>query len=247
VEQDPFFGRTALHTLTLGKYGIFKIVNRTDPKLTDPFSSMPPQELGIHLAWINGYRGIEAGHASTLQGLAALMLDDWRWALQVLPHVRFFVHRGEQTWFALAGPGSRWHAGLTSGLLPPACFAQAFFTRRSHLEADSKIDWKTERTKSIHLWFVLVLKSDIAEIGFHETEQSTAQWIEHSCRPGSSGAIHVIVVDPVTADGRIYRDRGAYRFQLLRTNPGASKDQMQFGSLRLNCIDAVIGAIEAVT
>lgn len=177
-EQHPFIGAPTVYTYTLGEYGLFKLTNRSDPRLSTPPRANRPQPFEAHLAWSVGYRGLrtpagklrdgvsgggvigaEDSQASVLQGVVALMLDDWRSVL-ARHRMSFHLHRfgaspGE--WTPKPGsavrailPGKRWKDELLAtrddrpartptdaepGALPPFGVTGLLFRRPSLADA----------------------------------------------------------------------------------------------------------------
>lgn len=273
-EPSAFSGAVALSTLCSGEEGLLKYVNRSDPRFASPPPAEPPGDLEVHLCWALGSSSMEragpapayaargeppaqarAAGSSWLQGLAALLLDDWRSALRILD-VEFFAHCGEPDSQTDAfGPGGpRWkEAARWRGPLPRPGFVTRFFERCDWVSLASRaLRWR--QSPALRSWWGLVLlRSDLEEFGL---KPLPSPWHSHEggwSAPTESlpDCIHtVFIVEPPKGNGAIYvtsragRDgdielhpRYVYRNSSDRLDPG-------FQSFRLLALDAVLDALE---
>src|SRR5438477_913806 len=94
TEPHPRYGEMAMSALTMEGYLDYMLANDNYPRVTNPVATQPRRRALVHLCWAAGFQAIErAGesgasgakiNASSLQGLVALLLDDWRSALRVI-------------------------------------------------------------------------------------------------------------------------------------------------------------------
>jgi hypothetical protein len=271
-DLNPYCGHYTLATLTQGTLGEHKIVNDTDIRLAGRPRVRPPRALDIRLHWAFGPSGLLGHHAapafgdgpldpavrpqddSLLQGFAALVLDDWRDALQGLP-IEF--HAGP-----LNGPaagsdrygkgGPRWkpRESLT-GILPPARMVTRFFTR---------CDWVALTQVAPHdplaspdrSWGVLtLLECDLPYLGFDQADARDGRgWPTWEVREGGTGAgvpaipaavSLVILIGSAAGDGWLCRVR---RHRGLLLEPSQRIDaKTDFGlkGLRSAALDHLLG------
>ncbi len=195
-ELDPFQGAIALSTLSMGDYGMYKIANRSAVWISNPPSARPSHKVHVHLTWTTRFEGLlqsavwstlaegseesdslEVSAASLLQGIVALVVDDWRSALRHLP-VQFHLHRDgeDQEGLNLGVGGPRWRGpGARTGL-PPAHVVARIFRRNSLADlAASEADWTVptgSADNSFHYWFGFILASDLRSLGFRDWRES---------------------------------------------------------------------------
>ncbi len=188
-ELDPFQGAIALSTLCMGEYGMYKIANRSAVWISNPPATRPSHEVHVHLTWTCRYDGLRQevdlalpgdppqslrpAAASILQGLAALLMDDWRCALRHLP-VHFHLHRNGSTHeeLNLGTGGPRWRNPEIQTYLPPAQVVAHLFKRNSLADlAGCEDHWTAPEgsaDNTYHFWFGLILASDLRGLGFQE-------------------------------------------------------------------------------
>ncbi len=195
-ELDPFQGAIALSTLSMGDYGMYKIANRSAVWISNPPSARPSHKVHVHLTWTTRFEGLlqsavwpipaegsdepdrlEVPAASLLQGIVALVVDDWRSALRHLP-VQFHLHRDaeDQEGLNLGVGGPRWRGpGARTGL-PPAHVVARIFLRNSLADlASGEADWSVpagSADNSYHYWFGFILANDLRSLGFRESRES---------------------------------------------------------------------------
>ncbi len=186
-ELDPFQGAIALSTLSMGEYGMYKIANRSAVWISNPPSARPSHDVHVHLTWTCRFEGLQqtaswsvpgeplvAPAASLLQGIVALVLEDWRSALRHLP-VRFHLHRdGDEREELNLGPGGpRWRGpGARTGLPPAQAVARLFRRDSLALLAEGEADWTVppgSADNAFHYWFGFILAEDLRSLGFQET------------------------------------------------------------------------------
>jgi len=229
---DPYHGAITLAMLCMGKYGYFKIANRSAIWISNPPSTQPPHPIRIHLSWTHTYRSlcctapltlplvpnegktapplqrcesvIQATTASILQGVVALLIDDWRSALQKLP-VFFHLHRGttQDDGLALGKGGARWREAHRRSYLPPAHAVEYLFRRPSHMDLAERNEWVMPLCAKESLadwWCGCVLASDLGDLGFRleqvpGTPDGRTYWIGRTHRLPLCLS-HIIVLDP---------------------------------------------------
>jgi hypothetical protein len=222
-EPALHYGAISLATLSAGETGELQIVNNTDIRRNRDLPALPPPEGEIHLCWAHGYSGLVASRrqspASVLQGLAALLIDDWRACLTGLP-LRFYAHCGDPNGTAdyLGPPGARWkYQGRGAGERdandrctpgpPLPGIAVRFFTRRTWTELPLRpLRWSPPEKGGSAYWIACLLACDLAEFGFkrdpdHDwTWQGPAdalpEWIQHAIvlAPGDVSVICRVVL-----------------------------------------------------
>ncbi len=192
-ELDPFQGAIALSTLCMGEYGMYKIANRSAVWISNPPATRPSHEVHVHLTWTCRYEGlrqevewtvpgdppetIRPAASSLLQGLAALLIDDWRCALRLLP-VHFHLHRngGSHEELNLGAGGPRWRNPGMQSYLPPAQVVAHLFRRNSLADlAGCEDHWTAPEgaaDNTYHFWFGLILASDLRGLGFQEAVET---------------------------------------------------------------------------
>jgi hypothetical protein len=286
-EQDPHHGQTALVTLCYGKYGNFKIVNHSDPRISNPPASIPPNGIKLHLLWSSGYAGITKLHhvtidkrdsqqgrdeeakpvaassseASTLQGLVALLLDDWRAALEDLP-VSFYLHRDRPNLKEdlIGWGGARWKKTTAKGIPLPAHVIRRLFERR--LCTTLKAELSGPERESEYDWYcACLLARDLKDFDFEQqveqqdqpdsTIKKEAIWFgPANSLPGCVS--HVIVVESPDGEGNIYkvwRSLGAQEPLELHPLPlrefEEKKNDTSFIDLRTCALDIVLDVLEA--
>jgi hypothetical protein len=132
-EQDPRFGKWTTALLTLGCHGDLKFINNSYIHLNSPPKTRPPPVIDVHLCWGTRFGG--ASNASTLHGVAALLMDDSRDALANV-NVSFHAHRlgpGPAS-RSIGGSGRRWRRRAPDQL-PPASMVGLFFVRANQARA----------------------------------------------------------------------------------------------------------------
>jgi len=260
-----------LATLVLGEIGDHKIVNGTDIRISSNPPALPPQDVDVHLHWAHGAEGLKKKHkaphfgegpapagvrpqdASTLQGFAALLFDDWRFALQSLP-VRFHAHCGAPDAAAdsFGRGGKRWKPSASgAGPMPPRRAVARFFRR---------CDWAALPERSLHWqqlpqrggWgCLLALRGDLLEFGFAESahEQFPGRavwWAKATALP--EGISVVIVLDAPDGDGvlcRVLRSRSEVFLAPIRSRAMAEpKPDPAFLDIRSSALDLLLDALE---
>jgi hypothetical protein len=206
VKQDPHYGCVSLAALVQGTYGEFLITNNRDPRLNHNPMVPPPIDLAVHLCWGIGYTTASSDHA--LQGVVALLLDDWRSALAPL-RVNFHAHRMSPRPLSrqLGRTGPRWHdAGGES--LPPAEAVGILFERANCADAALVDSWRIEQGDRGG-WFCACLSpGDLPELDFKpldaDANLARQSWVSRRALlpyPIS----HVLLVPPGPGVGAVMR------------------------------------------
>jgi hypothetical protein len=272
-EQDPRYGHIVLSTLTKEDYGEFQIVNHLDPRISSPQASIPPHELAIHLCWGTGFAGISESYspdgreriayASILQGLVALLLDDWREALRLLP-VKFCLHKMRPDHRCARNKikgGRRWrYLKAEESTLPPEEVVGLLFERANAVSVSLQRDWLIDQKQSSdrNWWCGCVLRCDLRELGFREKRSGFQQgggytlgWeAERSALPG--GLSHVIVIDEPAGQGNILRVHSSpgglgrmALYPMRRYHYLAKDDDYSFCALRKTAMNLVLDELQA--
>jgi len=266
-EQDPYYGQICLATLCAEEYGLFKIANRSDPKISNNPSFRPPHKAHIHICWAHGYagldcehsvKGIPVSHASLLQSLVALLLDDWRSALECLP-VHFHLHRGwpNPNSLKIGKGGKRWKDQKVPPL--PSLLVDFLFARNNHVDfSASSATWKMpqeekekeKKKKPSHWWCGIALKCDLEEFGLRTALNGRDFYGIRSALPESIS--HLIVVEP-SGGGSVFeilRYREGEELELRRVHSIESlvdpsgHPSIFFGDLRCHALNVLICVLE---
>ena len=275
-EQDPRYGHIVLSTLTKGEYGEFLIVNHLDPRISSPQASIPPYEVAIRLCWGTGFAGVSESYspdgreriayASILQGLVALLLDDWREALRLLP-VKFFLHRmrpyrkyGRNMVDSIKG-GRRWrYLKAKESMLPPEDVVGLIFERADTASVSLQRKWQVDQNQSSDRgwWCGFVLRRDLRELGFverisglrHDGRQMLGWEAERSALPGRLS--HVIVIDEPAGQGNILRVHSSpgglgrmTLYPMRRYHHLAKDDDYSFRALRKAALNLALDELQA--
>lgn len=255
--QDPHFGRWVVSTLALGKYGEFKIVNKSDVRLNNPPTTLPPHEQRIHLCWGVGWAGAPA--ASALHGVVALLAEDWRVALARLP-VRIDLHRLNPKPLSVSAERGRrrWrHADPPHPPFPPPSVVGAVFERanRAHALTPWRIharshDEQDGKRRANHWWCLCLLDSDLPRLGFssgpHPLAATRSVW--SAPRGTLPDAIeHVILVPPKPERGVSYSVRLTENRMVLEPLRYARTDieTTDYWNLRVAALDLVLDELSA--
>lgn len=207
-EQDPHFGKWTTTVLTFGEYGDFKLVNNSYVHLNNPPITIPPRVLDVHLCW--GARFAGAPYASVLHGVTALVIDDWRHALQDVP-VRFHLHRlGPVPHAVELGRGGRRWRHRDAGRLPPAKPIGALFARANRARAIQPFAMDDRREQTAKSWWcACLLERDLPSLGFRPGEGTSVDGHQNTWSASDCGLPrpidHVIVVPPDEGDGVFHR------------------------------------------
>jgi hypothetical protein len=147
--------------------------------------------------------------ASTLQGLVALLLDDWREALKELP-ISFYLHRDMPNLAKdlIGWGGQRWKRAAGRGIPPPAHAIAKLFERRPCTSLRASLSGPDKSSENS--WYcACLLARELNEFGFMQqaADDSSSRgpiWV------GSSSSLprcvsHIILVDPSNGTGSIYR------------------------------------------
>ncbi|HEX3045582.1 MAG TPA: hypothetical protein VHY08_12560 [Bacillota bacterium] len=249
-EQDPYNGAITLATLSMGEYGLFKIINRSAIWLADPPASLPPDPVRIHLCWTEAYRGLShktqlqigasapsnrqnvppkapveyfMRETSVIQGIVALIIDDWRTALRELP-VLFYLHDGvvrketqkdeeeKAKTLALGKGGKRWRNPEDPALLPPSLVVHYLFQRQSFAKlaggtggTNGKTKWKVPANAADTMtdwWCGCISGEDLKDLGFQKVQSQFHEkppWVgppNHPNQPKFPQCLsHVIVLE----------------------------------------------------
>jgi hypothetical protein len=166
-EPDPYHGQFTLQVLLNDEQGELQLVNNSYPKINEPPATEPIRPAAVNLCWVSSFGALE--HASVLNALMALVMDDLREALQPL-RAPIAVHRfGPTCASAEAGvAGKRLRDRLEAH--PDGKLAATLFERVNAADAAiatiSKIDAFELPTISLDSWFVLCLfDSTLRDIG----------------------------------------------------------------------------------
>ena len=273
--QAPYHGAITPATLAAGRHGEFKIVNRSDDRLTNPPPVRPPQSVDIHLCWAHGYAaldrsvpalafrdstsglgGARAGEVSVLQAFAALLFDDWRSALDRV-NVRFHAHGGAPRTEGddFGRPGKRWKLSRPSGPMPPARVIARFFQRATWLSVDAAgLAWRGDRSVS-SWWCLIVLGSELGDLGIEPIARPALRdtgFLVASTDALPSCISTVIVLDPADRNGTIYAtlpspDAGRIHLRPIPVRHATNNRNASFESLRLRGLDALLDALEVRT
>jgi len=277
-EQDPRYGHIVLSTLTKEDYGEFQIVNHLDPRISSPQASIPPHDMAIHLCWGTGFAGISESYspggreriayASILQGLVALLLDDWRETLRLLP-VKFFLHRmrpyrkyGRNMVDSIKG-GRRWRQLKAQETTPPAKYVDVvglIFERADAVSVSLQRDWRIAPDQSPdHGWWCgCALRCDLPKLGFREKTSGLQHggrhllgWeAERSALPNRLS--HLIVIDGPAGQGNILRVHSSpgglgrmTLYPMRRYHHLAKNDDYSFCALRKAAMNLALDELQA--
>jgi hypothetical protein len=283
-ELDPYHGAVTLAMLCMGEYGLFKIANRSAIWISDPPSTQPPHPVRIHLCWTHAYPGlyhtalftlplvldggnvapqgegveqaIEGTGASILQGVVALLIDDWQSALQKLP-VFFHLHRGTTADNGLPlGKGrDRWRDANRHSYLPPAHAVAYLFRRPSHVDLADQALWRMPPMAEdtlVDWWCGCALSSDLGDFGFKLKKDPASHdgpmyWTGPTDRLPSCLS-HIIVLDPQRRTRwSICRVRRSNCHELWPT-VGCTRPEGEdypYHELRRCALDTALSALEA--
>jgi hypothetical protein len=146
-----------------------------------------------------------------LQGFAALVFDDWRFALQKLP-IRFHAHCGAPDRAAddFGTGGRRWKPRPSGvGSLPPKSAVARFF-RRCDWSILRERGLPRQRPHGLGGWgCLLVLRCDLIDLGFVEGEEeeefpaATVWRADMETLPENISA--VVLLDSPRGKGTLYR------------------------------------------
>jgi hypothetical protein len=247
-EQDPFYGRWVLSTLCYGKYGDFKIINNNHPRLNNPPSTLPPKTAHIHLCWGIGFAGV--AQASALQTMVALLLDDWRDALQRF-RCRFFLDRLSPLPRTVdAGfAGTRWR-DLKSHSLPPARVIGSCFLRANYADLAVAGEWSISGNAVAALSWrcAFLLECDLPDLGFRPAVSyglagpAAEGWVAEGPSRLPAGIDHVIVVPPEEGPGqflKVVSSGEEKRLEPVRRRPYAITDK-DYWRLRVVALDLLL-------
>jgi hypothetical protein len=288
---NPYSGETTLSTLCQGSYGDYKRVNRSDIRISDAVPTLPLSPIEIHLCWANGYTGLSLEHpcspghrsagrsdtqarlnprqeahslvtgASTLQGVVALLLDDWRFMLRDLP-LEFYAHRGppDLRGDRLGPGGERWNTRKQGqDGRPPWIVVSRLFERRTWDNAGVQdLRWSPPAS-AFGWWCAVLLLQDLAEFGFREQPELPAVDLPQQGWLAEGNALpscisHLIAVMPPDQGGRIFqvfssRDRQGHDQAELRPLPErqslAQGADSSFRTLRIMALDVVLDVLRA--
>jgi hypothetical protein len=190
----------------------------------------------------------QATHAATVQGLATLLLEDWRYLLNGLP-VQFHVHvtdgRHPPQHRTIQKLGIRWRDEGVG--VPPADVVGTLFRRHTRVEMldDSEREWQMPRSTSGMHWYCGIASS--LDLGLSKTSMgywTTDRWT----LPDRIN--HLIVVDAPIGQARLFQvsPRSEDRNRLLRSQSfnDPPEDDLSFCLLRSACFDLVLGVVESV-
>lgn len=274
VEPDPYSGAIMIATLAAGETGELKIVNRSDPRVSNPPPALPPRPFDVHLHWGHAASGlasdIEAPRyrdsnepdrlvsaASLLQGFVALVLDDWRFAVRQLP-IHFHLHCGvpnpERDRLGLGGP--RWKDVFKGGKAdpPPLQVVGRLFRRCSWLRL-SAVGFSWGGVLFKRGWFCAVLlETDLREFGF---EPRFHDWYAESLWTAGQSALPtcmdtVFLLAPERASGRVLSvrrltERGGLVLLPVARHPSETKGaDPSYLELRSRALDTLLDALEGV-
>lgn len=288
-EQDPNHGVIALSALCAEEYGDFQIINNTMPKITNLFSGLPKAPVLVHMIWATTFASLLHSYAvpdayahlaapdqlkattthgqqtavSALQGVAALLMDDWRSALQGLD-IFFYAHNGKPNpdmkadQIGKAGP--RWKAHIDSGgPLPPPRVVAKFFRRHTWLDPipDDGLRWESVRGESRFSWWVaFLLVYDLPAFGFRQHTVDVDLWSAKTIWQADDSSLskqisHVILLDPIHNNGNICQaihDSGRVLLRPLRwpdgVNPG--KRDPSYRALRTFALDVLLDVLLSI-
>lgn len=248
-ELDPRFGVPSLAALVGDTIEQVCYDLLTKPRISNPPPFRPPETVQVHLGWMiaesspvarvevdpvwkwfekraENSVAVEPGsffHSGLLQGLAALVVDDWRHFFDPLP-VDFFLHRESPRIASMVKPdpnrtfsgttGARWKDLIdgNSDCLPPAATVTLLFDTIArediYLAPDADkpqaplpmSDRAEDSGAAAGSWWCLfVCRDDLPHIGFIE-QPGTGRWL---CRsdsaawsPGLSPYTHIVILDP---------------------------------------------------
>ena len=287
TEQDPYHGATTLATLAMGDYGLFKIANRSAVWISEPPSTKPPRPMNIHLCWTHAYPGlcdksalalplplppdgwngnseeiklgpaVDCSHASILQGIVALLIDDWRSALRKLP-LHYHLYRGPSAdkGLPLGKGGPRWRNPCCFSSLPPSNAVEYLFHRPSHVDLANKAEWElpARATDSrANWWCGCALLSDLRELGFERRRDTIVGYKDRGYWAGPLQCLHrcishLIVVDPgESLRWSICRvqQRGHCELRPMRGWAETEGESYPFKKLRINALDLVLTVLKS--
>jgi hypothetical protein len=272
-EQALYYGAITAATLASGEYGEFKIANRTDIRLNEPPPIRPPRDFGIHLCWAHAYQAIMRTlpapvfsnaeqeprgllrEASLLQALTALLFDDWRSALRMV-NVSFYAHRGspDHATDSFGPPGRRWKPSKIGEPMPPPEAIGRFFHRANWCSVDKcGLTWKADRAID-DWWCLILLKSELGDFRLreHQDDRLRVQGVLAAPTDALPAAIStLIVLDPATYDGAIYRvtpdtDERSLRVYKIRVRRSSRSGDPSFQSLRMQALDALLDTLDGI-
>lgn len=281
-EQNPYFGEPPLDVLTKDEEDLIRWLAERGHGIAGPPVTQPPPYIHVHFCLANSSTGIhqviaapklqrgeqpeqQASHrqtaTSTLQGIAALLVDDWRFALRNLEQVEFFVHRGEPDFAkdTIGGGGERWkNDNRMSSFVPSPAITVKFFQRRKWTDTSLRdLVWPNGMGNSypFEWWCLCVLKGDLPDLGFHPQipagGDSLPRWTAKTIALPECIS-HIIVLDP--ADGedeicRVERKRSmGERLELRserRRQTYTSGSDFSYHSLRTQALDILLSALES--
>jgi hypothetical protein len=281
-EQNPYFGEPPLDVLTKDEEELIRWLVERRHGIAGPPSTQPPPAIYVHLCLINAFAGIhqvvappklqpgeppqqQASNsqtaASTLQGIAALIVDDWRFALRNLEQVEFFVHRGEPDFAedTIGGGGERWkNDNRTSSFVPPPAVTVKFFQRRKWTDINLRaLVWPNGigNLDPFAWWCLCVLKDDLPDLGFHAQIPAGGDFqIRWTAKASALPACisHIILLDPTNgADEICWVDRKRSTGDGLALRPErrrqtyASNSDISYHSLRIQALDILLSALES--
>ena len=269
-EPDPHYGAVTLATLTSGDYGLFKLVNQSDDRISTRPAALPPMTIHIHLCWLVGLGAVEArvtpaktagvkvSGASMAAGLTLLLLDDWRVALRRLP-IRFHLHRlgPRQLWrgrgepeFELGRGGWRWRQ-RQHRTLPPASVIGLSCERvgAADVARDPHLHNSGEGRGVHHWWVAVICDSDLPGLGFRGADLG--------CRTAPETRLprhlsHLVTPPGSQHPGGVWRvDRGGGRCSLVPLGDAqpvtgeASRPDVSCLDLRASALDAALDEMTA--
>jgi hypothetical protein len=208
--------------------------------------------------------------ASLLQGVVALLTDDWRSALQHLP-VLFHVRRSSSRrgdaaadeGLSLGRGGPRWRDPERTRSLPPARAVGYFFRRPTILDvlgADSWRQQEGELEDTAPMWDFYcgaMLATDLRAFHFTEPNRDDAGATGRWCGPREAlpdRLSHLILLEPepegpdpnqsVQMRWSLFRIRHSDRCELWPIGKGA-KEGYPYHKLRERTLDMVLTVLEA--